>query len=261
MVVWQDSILSSGKTHENTLGILKDPPTLRNKILWSDELQFQASCLKWTSSAHHLQSTSPTVKCAGSSLVLCGCFQRQGLKSSMHQNIEIALMKTQSRAFRTSDWAEGSPSNKTMTQSTQLSERLWVAQPESELEPNQIFLEKPENVYLPQSNLTELERWRVRWKWHIIAKCWWAKLVALKKQKRLETVKMLQLNIKLRVWILMQCTYFSFFILNTFTKLYILYIYELIAAPNPLRLGARKRYREMLISQHKLGSWSVHWVV
>ncbi len=25
----------------------------------------------------------------------------------MHQNTEIALMKTQSRAFRTSDWAEG----------------------------------------------------------------------------------------------------------------------------------------------------------
>ncbi len=41
-------------------------------------------------------------------------------KSSMHKNIEIALMKTQSRVFRTSDWEEGLPSNRTMTLSTQL---------------------------------------------------------------------------------------------------------------------------------------------
>ncbi len=53
---------------------LKDPQTVRKKILWSDEPQFQASCLKETSSAHHLQSTNPKVKCAGSSLMLWGCF-------------------------------------------------------------------------------------------------------------------------------------------------------------------------------------------
>ncbi len=78
MAVWQDSILSSGKTHENTLGMckkhLKDPQTLRNKILWSDESQFQTSCLKETSSAHYLQSTIPKVRCDGSSLMLWGCF-------------------------------------------------------------------------------------------------------------------------------------------------------------------------------------------
>ncbi len=33
-------------------------------------------------------------------------------------------------------------------------------QPLSGLEPNQIFLEKPENVRLPPSDLKELERWR-----------------------------------------------------------------------------------------------------
>ncbi len=43
--VWPNSILSSVKTHENTLGIykkkhLKDAQTLRNKILLSDEPQF-----------------------------------------------------------------------------------------------------------------------------------------------------------------------------------------------------------------------------
>ncbi len=42
----------------------------------------------------------------------------------------------------------------------QLCECSWVAQPQPGLEPNQIFLEKPENVSLPPSNLTELERWR-----------------------------------------------------------------------------------------------------
>ncbi len=89
---------------------LKDPQTLRNKIIWFDEPQFQASCLKETSSAHHLRSTIPKVKCAGSSIMLWGCFSAAGTeglirvkKSSMHQNIERALMETQSRAFRTSD--------------------------------------------------------------------------------------------------------------------------------------------------------------
>ncbi len=35
-----------------------------------------------------------------------------------------------------------------------------MAQPQPGLDPNQIFLEKPENVRLPSSNLTELKRWR-----------------------------------------------------------------------------------------------------
>ncbi len=54
---------------------------MRSEVLWSS----------------HLQSNFPKVKCAGSS---CGAvFHRQGLsdsseliKSSMHQNIEIALL-------------------------------------------------------------------------------------------------------------------------------------------------------------------------
>jgi len=37
----------------------------------------------------------------------------------MHQNNKIALMKTQSREFRTSDWAEVLPSNRTMDLNTQ----------------------------------------------------------------------------------------------------------------------------------------------
>ncbi len=52
----------------------------------------------------------------------------------------------------------------------------------------------------------------------IIAKWWWAKLV-VSYLKILEAVKVLQLSNKLRVWILMQCTYFTV-IFNTFTKLW-----------------------------------------
>ncbi len=76
----------------------------------------------------------------------------------MHQNIE---MKTQSRAFRTSDWAEGSPSNRTMNLNTQ---QEWLIDnsvnvlewPNHSLSLTPIkFLEKPENVRLPPSNLTQ----------------------------------------------------------------------------------------------------------
>ncbi len=106
----------------------QDSPGLMN-------LNSKHHVFKETSSAYHLQSTIPKVKCAGSSLVLWGLRDTSELnKSSMHQNIEIALMKPQSRAFRTSDWAEGSPSNMTMTLSTQprqhrsgLGTTLWMS--------------------------------------------------------------------------------------------------------------------------------------
>ncbi len=62
------------KTHlEFTKKHLKDPQTLINNIFWSDEPQFQASCLKEPSSAHLLQSTIPKVKWAGS-FMLWGWF-------------------------------------------------------------------------------------------------------------------------------------------------------------------------------------------
>ncbi len=124
--------------------------------------------------AHHLQSTILKVKCAGSSPMLCGCFSAAGTDGLIRVEEKLnaprycdSLMKTQSRAFRASNWAEGLPSNRTMTLNTQqewlkgqLCKCPWVAQPQPGLEPNQIFLEKHENVHLPPSNLTELERWR-----------------------------------------------------------------------------------------------------
>ncbi len=67
------------KTHlELAKKHLKDPQTVRNNIICSDEPQFQASCLKGTSSANYTQSIIPKVKCAGSSLRLWGCFSAAG---------------------------------------------------------------------------------------------------------------------------------------------------------------------------------------
>ncbi len=61
---------------------LKDPQTLINNRIWSDEPQFQASCLKVTSTAHHLQSTIPKVKCAVAASWYGAVFQWQGLWDS-----------------------------------------------------------------------------------------------------------------------------------------------------------------------------------
>ncbi len=72
---------------------LKDPQTLRNKIPWSDEPQFQASCLEESSSAYHLQSTIPKVKCAGSSLMLWGCFSVAGTEGLIRVEEKLSAPK------------------------------------------------------------------------------------------------------------------------------------------------------------------------
>ena len=58
----------------------------------------------------------------------------QGWGRADRSRVEISLMKTWSRALRTSDWAEGSPSNRTMTLSTRprqrrsaLGKTLWMS--------------------------------------------------------------------------------------------------------------------------------------
>ncbi len=182
MPVWQDSILSSVKTHENTLGIgkkkrLKDPQTVRNNILWSDEPQFQASCsegvslvITCTSSAHHLQSTIPKVKCAGSSLVLWGCFSAAGTeglvrveeklnapnyRDSLNENTVQSIQNLR-LGRRCTFQQDNDPKHTARVAYRQLCVCSWVAQTQPGIEPNQIFLEKPENVHLPPSNLREI---------------------------------------------------------------------------------------------------------
>ncbi len=94
----------------------------------------------------------------------------------MHPNIEIALIKTQSRAFRTSDWAEDLPSNRTMNLNTQ---QEWLIHnsvnvlewPSQSLSLNPIkYFWRNMKMSAP-SNMTDLERWGGEWQ--IIAKCWW----------------------------------------------------------------------------------------
>ena len=64
------------------------------------------------------------LKHGGGSIMLRG-FQQQGLsywsglRESLMKHEQIYLMKTWSRVLRTSDWAKGSPSNRTITLSTQ----------------------------------------------------------------------------------------------------------------------------------------------
>ncbi len=113
---------------------LKDSKMVTNKILWSDETKIELFGLNskryvWRKpgTAHHLSNTVPTVKYGGGSIMLWGCFQLQGqddwLQSRerwMRPSTGISWTKTFSRVLRTSDWAEGLPSNKTMTLSTQL---------------------------------------------------------------------------------------------------------------------------------------------
>ncbi len=120
-----------------------------------------------------------------------GVFQRQGLgkwsektESWMQPNTEISLMKTWSRALRTSDWAESSPSNMTTTLRTQprqcrrgLGTTLWTSQPELGLGTNQSSLEKPINGCPPMVPSQPDRPWDDL-KRRMAKKCRCAKLVA-----------------------------------------------------------------------------------
>ncbi len=162
------------ETHlEFTKKHLKDPQTLKNKIIWFDEPQFQASCLTETSSAHHLQSTIPKVKCAGSGPRAVELFFRSRdwgthqNRRQVHQHIEIVLYENPVQSIqilrlgrRFTFQQDNDPKHTARVVYRQLCECPWVTQTQPGIEPNQIFLEKPENVHLPPSNLKELERWR-----------------------------------------------------------------------------------------------------
>ncbi len=113
---------------------IEDSKMETNKILWSDETKIELFGLNskryvWRNQA--LLITCPKQYQQWSMVVAASCcggvFQLQGqddwLQSRerwMRPSTGISWTKTFSRVLRTSDWAEGLPSNKTMTLSTQL---------------------------------------------------------------------------------------------------------------------------------------------
>ncbi len=113
---------------------LKDSKMVTNKILWSDETRYNFLALILSGMCGENQAlliTCPIQSQQWSMVVAASCcggvFQLQGqddwLQSRerwMRPSTGISWTKTFSRVLRTSDWAEGLPSNKTMTLSTQL---------------------------------------------------------------------------------------------------------------------------------------------
>ncbi len=113
-------------------------------------------------------------------------------------------MKTQSSAFRTSDWAEGSPSNRTMDLNTQqewlkgnsVNVLEWPGHSLG-LNPVKYFWRNLKMCICPHPTWQSLGRQEMRRRMADNCKCWWEKLVTSNKQKILEAVKVLQLNIYL----------------------------------------------------------------
>uniref|UniRef100_A0AAZ3PCE9 Transposase Tc1-like domain-containing protein n=1 Tax=Oncorhynchus tshawytscha TaxID=74940 RepID=A0AAZ3PCE9_ONCTS len=115
---------------------LKGSQTMRNKTLWSDETKSElfglnSKCPVWRKPGipHDLANTFPTVKHVGGRIMLCRIFYLAGtgrlvrIEGKMNKSnvwsMERSLMKACSKALRTSDWGDRSPSNRTMTLSTQ----------------------------------------------------------------------------------------------------------------------------------------------
>ncbi len=91
----------------------------------------------------------------------------------MHQNIEISLVQSIQNlrlGRRFTFQQDNDPKHTARVAYRQLCECSWVAQPQPELEPNQIFLEKPENVLVPSKCVPiqpdrawEVKRWGEEW--------------------------------------------------------------------------------------------------
>ncbi len=152
---------------------------------------------------HYMQSTIPKVKCAGSSLMLWGCSSAAGTEGLVRIEEKLnapknwdSLNENPVQSIQDLKRAEGLPSNRIMDHTarvayTQCCECLWVAQAQPGLEPNQIFLEKPENVHLPHPTWQSLRGEEVRRQMAENCQMLMSKACRIK-QKRLEAVKVLQ---------------------------------------------------------------------
>ena len=108
---------------------LKDSRTMRNKIIWSDETKIKLFGLNAKRQVQRKPSTIPTVKHGGGSIMLLGMFSSSrdwetSQDGGKDESTERSLMKTCSRALKTSDWGKGSPSIRTTTLSTQPRQRM-----------------------------------------------------------------------------------------------------------------------------------------
>ncbi len=128
--------------------------------------------------AHHLQSTIPKVKCAGSSLMPWGCFSVAGTEGLRKAQCTKILRLTE-----TSNWTEASPSNRMMTLSTQQEWLIdnsvnvleWTSHSLG-LNAIKYFWKNLKSASAPiqPDRAWDIKRWE---KWQIIAKFWNAKLV------------------------------------------------------------------------------------
>ncbi len=142
-------------------------PYTGNNIIWSDEPQFQASCLKESRHCSSHAEYHPKSKVYCSSLMLWGCFSAAGTERLVRVEEKLnapkywdCLHENPVQSIQNLGQLDNDPKHTARVTYRLLCECPWVAQPDPEHEPNQIFLKKPENVPLPSSNLTELERWR-----------------------------------------------------------------------------------------------------
>ncbi len=187
--------------------------------------------MKETSSAHHLQSTIPKVKCAGSSLMLWGCFSVAGTEglNRIEEKLNApkyweSLNENPVQSIQNLRQAEGSPSNRTMDLNTQQEWLIHNAVNVLEwpshmgLNPIKYFWRNLKMCVCPiqPERAWEVKRWGEQWR--IIAKWWWAKLVAWNKKKtwgcKGTSAKYLVKGMNTYAIL------FEFFIFNKFTKLW-----------------------------------------
>ncbi len=161
--------------------------------------------------AHHMQRIIPKVKCAGSSLMLWGCFSAAGTEGlvRVEENLNAptyrdSLNENPVQSIQNLRRAEGLPSNRTMDLNTQQEWLIdnsvnvleWPSQSLS-LNPIKYFWRNLKMCVCPHPTWQSLRGEEVRRRIADNYQMLLSKACRIK-QKRLEAVKVLQLNILLK---------------------------------------------------------------